>query len=237
MFKKIFQKMESIMVQLAKKLHIWRYDNTYQTASIYTTESECPAPNLKLNVDGVNCYVKLGDINSPLATNGRVYRYSDAITYAILSSAQTRDFPVEWGAFQSIDFTATLTFNWKDWCYAWVLHFANCVLPMRIGKNDGAPIRDDSLYISGSWPSVNSIAGIEGGSPWQAAIAKDASTALKWRDKTNNTTINMISYTDATIMGFNYGNNSVYTTPFSASVNNGVLYIYKNGNLFKTYLI
>jgi hypothetical protein len=47
----------------------------------------------------------------------------------------------------------------------------------------------------------------------------------------------MISYTDATIMGFNYGNNTVFNTPFSASVSGNTLNIYKNGVLFKTYNI
>jgi len=226
-----------IMTQLAKKLHILKTGSTEQTAAIYTTEAECPAPNLKLNVDGTNCFVKLGEVSSPLATNGRVHMNSNNTDYAILSSAAIRDFPNEWGAFQSIDFTATLTLNWQDWCYAWVLHFVNGTLPMRIGKNDATPVRDDGLYISGSWPSVNSIAGIEGGSPWQAAIAKNGDISLKWRDKTDNTTINMISYTDATIMGFNYGNNTVFNTPFSASVSGNTLNIYKNGVLFKTYNI
>lgn len=161
---------------------------------------------------------------------GRVYKGSQ-----LVYQNYVRDFPVEWGAFQSIDFTATLTFNWKDWCYAWVLHFANGVLPMRIGKNDSSPVRDDGLYISGSWPSVNSIAGLEGGLPWQAAIAKNSSSALKWRNKEDNTTINMISYTDATIMGFNYGNNSVFWTPFTASMSGRLLNIYKNGSLLITY--
>ena len=42
--------------------------------------------------------------------------------------------------------------------------------------------------------------------------AKDVSTAMKWRR--SDTTINMISYTDATLMGFNNGNNTVFTSLF-----------------------
>ena len=226
-----------IMTQLAKKLHILKTGGSEQTAAIYTTEAECPAPNLKVNVDGTNGFIKLGDVTSPLATNGRVYRDADTITYAILSSAAIRDFPNEWGAFQSINFTAVLLTNPKDWCYAIVLHFANGVLPMRIGKDAAEPTRDDNLYVSGSWPDVNSIIYNEGYYPWQAAVAKDSSTAMKWQDKTSSTTIMMISYTDATLMGFNYGNNSVFTTPFSAQVVGNTLNIYKNGTLIKTYWI
>lgn len=226
-----------IMTQLAKKLHILKTGGSEQTAAIYTTEAECPAPNLKVNVDGTNGFIKLGNVTSPLATDGRVHINSSNTDYAILSSAAIRDFPNEWGAFQSIDFTATLTESGSDWCYAWVVHFANGVLPMRIGKDAAAPTRDDSLYISGSWPNVNSITWdfTTANTGWQASVARDASTALKWRDKSDNTTLSMKSYTDATIMGFNYGNNTVFITPFSATVSGNTLNIYKNGILFKIY--
>ncbi len=237
MLKKMIKKVRKLMSELAKKLHILTGGGTEQTAAIYTSEAECPAPNLKVNVDGTNGFIKLGATNSPLATNGRIYRDADAITYAILSSAAIRDFPNEWGAFQSINFTTTLTESSRDWCYAWVLHFANGVLPMRIGKSDTSPVRDDNLYISGSWPDVNSIAYYEGYYPWQAAIAKDQDVAMKWRNKTDEATIIMLSYTDATIMGFNDGHNSVFTTPFSATVSGSQLLIYKNGTLIKTYNI
>lgn len=225
------------MTQLAKKLHILKTGGSEQTAAIYTTEAECPSPNLKVKVDGTNGFIKLGDITSPLATNGRVHINSNNTDYAILSSAAVRDFPNEWGAFQSIDFTATLTESGSDWCYAWVLHFANGVLPMRIGKDAATPTRDDSLYISGSWPNVNSITWdfTTDNTGWQASVAKDASTALKWSDKSSSITLSMKSYTDATIMGFNYGNNTVFTTPFSASASGSTLNIYKNSVLFKTY--
>lgn len=226
------------MSELAKKLHILTSGGTEQTAAIYTTEAECPTPNLKVNVDGTNGFIKLGATNSPLATNGRIYRDADAVTYAILSSAAIRDFPNEWGAFQSIDFTATLTESGQDWCYAWVLHFANGVLPMRIGKDVSTPTRDDNLYISGTWTAVNSIAwDFADNTGWQAAIAKDQDVAMKWRDKSDSTTLGMKSYTDATIMGFNYGNNTVFTTPYSATVSGSQLLIYKNGTLIKTYNI
>ena len=233
------KKVRYIMTQLAKKLHILKTGGSEQTAAIYTTEAECPAPNLKVNVDGVNGFIKLGDVTSPLATNGRVHINSNNTDYAILSSAAIRDFPNEWGAFQSIDFTATLTESASDWCYAWVLHFANGVLPMRIGKDAAAPTRDDNLYISGSWSAVNSISAYftDNNVTWQAAIAKDGDVALKWRDKSDSTTLSMKSYTDATIMGFNYGNNTVFTTPFSASASGSTLNIYKNSVLFKTYVI
>ena len=49
-------------------------------------------------------------------------------------------------------------------------------------------------------------------------LAKNSSTAIKWRNKDDTTTINMISYTDATIMGFNGGNNTYVTSYFTPSV-------------------
>lgn len=225
------------MVILAKKLHIMRNDGVYQTANIYTTTAECPEPNLKVSVDNTNGYIKLGEANDPLATIARVHSNSTNRDYAILSSAYQRDFPSGWGAFQSINFTATLTETSKDWCYAWVLHFANGVLPIRVYKNANEPTRDDGLYISGYWPEVNSIALNYNNSLWEGVIAKDSNVAMKWRDKTNSTTLSMISYTDATLMGFHNGYNTVYDTVFTASVNGNQLNIYKNGNLFKTYNI
>jgi hypothetical protein len=104
-------------------------------------------------------------------------------------------------------------------------------------KNANEPTRDDGLYISGYWPEVNSIAVNYNNSLWEGVIAKDSNVAMKWRDKTNSTTLSMISYTDATLMGFHNGYNTVYDTVFTASVNGNQLNIYKNGNLFKTYNI
>ena len=45
---------------------------------------------------------------------------------------------------------------------------------------------------------------------------KDASTAMKWRR--DNTTINMLSYTDGKIMGFHNGHNTVVTSMFPGSI-------------------
>ena len=221
---------------LAKKLHIKKDNNTEQTANIYTTSAECPEPNLKVNVDGADCYVKLGETNDPLATKGRVHSDRDNKDYAILSTAYHRDFPNEWGAFQNITFTATLLGNRTDWAYGWLLRFANGVLPMWVGKNANAPTRDDSLYVAGSYPNVNSISQKYDTNSWVAAKAEDQSNMMVWKSY-NGTTWNFITYTDAKMIGFHNGNNSVFDSTFTASVSGTTLTIKKNGNVFKTYNI
>ena len=237
MLKKIIKKLEEIMSILAKKLHIKKDNNTEQTANIYTTSAECPEPNLKVNVDGADCYVKVGETNDPLATNGRVHRDSDNKDYAILSTAYQRDFPNEWGAFQNITFTATLLGGRTDWAYGWLLRFANGVLPMWVGKNANAPTRDDSLYVAGSYPDVNSIVQKASTTEWEAAIARDDSQMMVWKKYDNSSSLNYITYTDARLIGFHNGNNSVFDSTFTASVSGTILTIKKNGNVFKTYNI
>lgn len=237
MLKKIIKKLEEIMSILAKKLHIKKDNNTEQTANIYTTSAECPEPNLKVNVDGADCYVKLGETNDPLATNGRVHRDSDNKDYAILSTAYQRDFPNEWGAFQNITFTATLLGSRTDWAYGWLLRFANGVLPMYVGKNATAPTRNDNLYVAGSYPEVNSIVQKASTTEWEAAIARDNSQMMVWKKYDNSSSLNYITYTDARLIGFHNGNNSVFDSTFTASVSGTTLTIKKNGSVFKTYNI
>lgn len=241
MLKKIIKKVRKIMTELAKKLHILKNSGSEETATIYTTSTECPEPNLKVNVDGVDGYIKLGATDDPLATQGRVHLNSDNTDYAILSEAQIRDFPNAWGAFQNITFTATLLGNREDWAYGWLLRFANGVLPMYVGKNATAPTRDDSLYVAGSYPDVNSISqkfssASTDPNVWVAAKAEDQSNMMVWKSY-DGTTWNFITYTDATLIGFHNSSNTVVDTTFTASVSGNVLTIKKNGTTFKTYNI
>ena len=67
----------------------------YQTSSgatgacqIYTTEAECPSPNLKVQIDGVLGYVKLSEEeNNPDATPIRVHVNSSGKTLKVLKAA------------------------------------------------------------------------------------------------------------------------------------------------------
>ena len=237
MLKKIIKKVREIMTELAKKLHILKTGGSEETATIYTTSTECPEPNLKVNVDGVDGYIKLGATDDPLATQGRVHLNSDNTDYAILSESQIRDFPNAWGAFQNITFTATLLGSRTDWAYGWLLRFANGILPMYVEKNATAPTRDDSLYVAGSYPDVNSIVQKASTTEWEAAIARDDSQMMVWKKYDNSSSLNYITYTDARLIGFHNSNNSVVDTTFTASVSGNVLTIKKNGTTFKTYNI
>lgn len=235
------------MSVLTKKLHILKTGGSEQTANIYTTEAECPSPNLKVNVDGTNGFIKLGDVTSPLATNGRVHVNSNNVDYAILSSAAIRDFPNEWGAFQNITFTTSRAVgNQHDWMYVWNLRFASGCLPMYVFKDGTAPVRDDNLFVWGA-PQTITVSGNErpftGGSvdgnsgAFKAAAWANLSSSMKWYNQ-DGSTMNMISYTDATLMGWNNDNNVIESSyMWTATVSGGQLLIYKNGALFKTYNI
>ncbi len=75
------------MSVLTKKLHVMKTGGADEAISLYTTTSECAEPNLKLQVDGITAYAKLGDVSDSSATSLRVYRNSDGKTYAALKEA------------------------------------------------------------------------------------------------------------------------------------------------------
>ncbi len=101
--------------------------------------------------------------------------------------------------------------NQKDWGVGISVKFTN-------GSICGFITKDGSL----EWGSFES-----GSTTWDGAspdgngtlmnvTAKDASTAMKWRR--GDSTINMLSYSDGTLMGFNWGNNTVYTDHFGGNI-------------------
>jgi hypothetical protein len=101
-------------------------------------------------------------------------------------------------------------FNQKDWGIGGSLKFTNGSLPYFISK--------DGIITFGEFES--------GATVWNAASpdsngtlkncnAKDASTAMKWM---RDATINMLSYSDGTLMGFNDGNNTVKTNKFPGTI-------------------
>lgn len=76
------------MSELTKKLHILKDGATEEElVTLYSTTDECAEPNLKFEVDGAMAYAKLGDVTDSEASSLRVYRDSDATTYAVLKSA------------------------------------------------------------------------------------------------------------------------------------------------------
>lgn len=229
-----------IMSILTKKLHILKDGSSEETAVIYTTTTECPEPNLKVNVDGTDGYVKLGEVNHPYATRGRVHRNSNNTDYAILALNAVSDFPLEWGKFKSFACALTMNEAHTTYQYGWSLHFENGTLCIPVGYNaEGSSVTWSSeLYEATTVASLNCCYYNKQITPnkWFNATALDGNGYLEWQ-KSDGTTLQNISTMTAAMWGWpeQGGNPSVYTSAFTANVVNGVLTIKKNGNVFKTF--
>lgn len=75
------------MSELTKKLHVLKDGAAEEElVTLYSTADECAEPNLKFEVDGATAYAKLGDVTDTNASSLRIYRNSDAATYAVLKT-------------------------------------------------------------------------------------------------------------------------------------------------------
>lgn len=227
---------------LTKKLHILKNGGTEETAVIYTTTAECPEPNLKVNVDGIDGYVKLGNVNHQYATKGRVHRNSNNRDYAILALNAVSDFPLEWGKFKKFACALTCNEALTTYMYGWSLHFENGTLPIPVGRNTAASDVSWSAdnYEAVTTASLNSCWYDKQITPhkWINVTAIDDSIYMEWI-KSNGSNIGNMSKSTATAWGWpeQGGEPSVYTSVFSASVADGVLTIKKNGQAFKTFRV
>lgn len=78
------------MSEMTKMLHYQTSSGATGACKIYTTEAECPSPNLKVQIDGVLGYVKLSEEeNNPDATPIRVHVNSSGKTLKVLKAAGT----------------------------------------------------------------------------------------------------------------------------------------------------
>ena len=76
------------MSEMTKMLHYQTSSGATGACKIYTTEAECPSPNLKVQIDGVLGYVKLSEEeNNPDATPIRVHVNSSGKTLKVLKAA------------------------------------------------------------------------------------------------------------------------------------------------------
>jgi len=101
-------------------------------------------------------------------------------------------------------------FNQKDWGVGGSLKFTNGSLPYFISK--------DGIITFGEFESGSTVwnaSSPDGNGTLKNCNAKDASTAMKW---VRESTINMLSYSDGTLMGFNDGHNTVSTSKFPGTI-------------------
>jgi hypothetical protein len=75
------------MAELAKKLY-FKKNGVEQTAKAYSTTAEAGNEYIPNKIDGVDCYVAIGDTTDSRATIGRVKKSSTAAERAILSTGK-----------------------------------------------------------------------------------------------------------------------------------------------------
>lgn len=79
------------MSEMTKKLHYQTTSGDTGECTVYTTEEECPAPHLKVSIDGVTGYIKLSEYSdNPDKTPIRVTLNSDGKTYWVCKRNTTR---------------------------------------------------------------------------------------------------------------------------------------------------
>lgn len=144
------------------------------------------------------------------------------------------DFPAEWGKFVSAVSTVSLTEAQNDWTYTWSLHFENGTLPVVVGKNASNAVIDQSLFEYDTNDKLNGAVFKNG--RWINSIASDEKNYMLW-STTQHVAAKALVYATATTMGWNNGNNTVFTSDFSFNVENGgkTLTVKKNGKVFASY--
>jgi hypothetical protein len=120
-------------------------------------------------------------------------------------------FPKEYGKIEGYNRVACRNpHNQKDWGIGISVKFTNgsiCGFITKDGNLEWGSFESGSTTWDGASP--------DGDGNLMNVTAKDASTAMKWM---RGTTVNMLSYSDGTLMGFNWGNNTVYTDHFGGNI-------------------
>ncbi len=121
-------------------------------------------------------------------------------------------FPKEYGKMEGYNRVACRNpHNQKDWGVGISVKFTNgsiCGFITKDGNLEWGSFESGSTTWDGASP--------DGNGTLMNVTAKDASTAMKWRR--GDSTINMMSYSDGTLMGFNWGHNTVYTDKFGGNI-------------------
>lgn len=76
------------MAELAKKLN-FKKDGVEQTAKAYSTAAEAGTEYIENKIDGVTCYVTIGETTDNRATEGKIIKAGTTATRRILSSGKT----------------------------------------------------------------------------------------------------------------------------------------------------
>lgn len=227
------------MSVLNQRLHIQKTGGTEQTALIYTSLSECSEPNLKVNIGGVNGYIKLGNPNNSNATLGRVHLNNDNNDYAILSQAVESDFPEEWGRFLTIKFSMTRSVNRREYAYAWCLHFENGELPIIVGYKDTKVSFNKKYFHATIHRNYDSASYIGTWNTILPSFVTENKEISAWTiyDQETGAQLNADNMPKSTMTAWGWPNTSARTNDFSFTATAQKLKIYKKGKLFKTFTL
>lgn len=92
------------MAELAKKLY-FKKAGVEQTAKAYSTTAEVGAEYIENKIDGVTCYVAIGDTTNSRATVGLVKKTNTSVDQAILDSGKPPYAEMQWTTAGTYTFT------------------------------------------------------------------------------------------------------------------------------------
>ena len=152
----------------------------------------------------------------------------------IVAKSWTPDFPSEWGKFVSAVGTVAVNESNNGWVYTWSLHFTNGTLPVIVGRDAVNAVVDQSLFEYDTNSKLNGA--VFKDNRWSNSIAEDKKHYMLWSNSEGVAQGSMI-YATATMWNWNNGHNTVFTSDFTFSVENGgkKLVVKKNGKEFATY--
>lgn len=98
------------MAELAKKLY-FKKAGVEQTAKAYSTTAEVGAEYIENKIDGVTCYVAIGDTTNSRATVGLVKKSNTSVDQAILDSGKPPYTEMQWTTPGTYTWTAPLNID------------------------------------------------------------------------------------------------------------------------------
>ena len=143
---------------------------------------------------------------------------------------------LKWGKIKGTAATVALTESRQDWVYTLIARTEKGVIKFIVPKNGADITLDESMFEYNTASNINSAAYYQGA--WRACEAMDQAAMMIWKAADGSKTYSFITYTDARMIGFQHGVNSVFTSDYSLSAesNGSVLKITRNSD-GKTWLI
>lgn len=171
---------------MTKMLRYQTSSGTTGACAIYTTESECPYPNLKVQVDGTNGYVKLSDnASDPNKTPIKVYVNSSGKTF----SALTQSIPTG-----SLRVTSDITFTVPAGITVITLEEPTAKTPnyIRVSPNSTHLLKWSGFTVGGEIPMWFLGCDTHRDSAFWTAVAHySKDVTLSWSPEINNHSTNM----------------------------------------------